>query len=103
MKYLIDHHLGLDLALRATHAAMASYAERFQSHSPRLLWESKTRVRIAFDVKGHTVDGLIEIHDQNLEIDIAVPLLFRVFESPAVAVVKEEIKSWAHKAQAGQI
>ena len=101
-KYLIAHPLSRDLALRATHTALTSYSQRFKSHDPKFLWESQYRVRFAFDVKGHTVDGLIEVRDHDIEIDMHVPLLFRMFETPALAIVTQEINAWAAKVQAGQ-
>jgi hypothetical protein len=103
MKHLISHDLGLDLALRATSAALASYAARYPRNDPKYVWDTPTRVRVSFQAKGRTIEGVVEVQDRNLEINMTIPLLFRMFESSAAAVVEKEIKAWAAKAHAGQI
>lgn len=54
-------------------------------------------------MKGVSLEGVLEVGDENIEMDLDVPFLLRPFKGTALGVIDEEIKKWLAKAKAGEI
>lgn len=103
MEHRVGHDVGKDLAKKATVAAMASYAEKYGQYGPRTEWTSEYDAIVRFSVKGLTLNGKIKIHEKEVVMDLAVPLLLRPFRSKALEVIEREIGIWMNKAKRGEL
>lgn len=103
MKHVVHHGLGFEKAKKVTEAAVGSYTERFQKYDPKISWKSDRKAQIIFTVKGVSLEGVLEVGDKDIEMDLDVPFLLRPFKGKAISVIEEEIKKWIAKAKAGEI
>lgn len=102
-KLVIPHSLEPAMARRATERALAAYGERFSKYSPTADWVSDGRCEISFSVKGKSLDGAMELHPGQVQLELDVPLLFRPFKKKALAVIREQIETWVRKAESGEL
>lgn len=103
MKHRMSHDLGLELARLATARALESYQEQFPEVQPEGHWVSEDRVEVSFSAGGKRLAGHIDVTGQNIDIELDVPLLFRPFQSQAMALIEEEIEAWLTKARNGEL
>lgn len=103
MKHVVNHGLGQERAKQVADAALKSYAARFSQYSPRSSWASPTRADIAFSVKGMSLNGALEIRENDFELELDVPFLLRPFKGTAMSVIEEEIQKWVAKAKSGEL
>ncbi len=103
MKHVVHHGLGLDTARKVADAAFGSYKERFAKYDPRVNWTSDRRAQITFTVKGISLEGVLEVDEKDIQMDLDVPFLLRPFKGKAIGVIEEEINKWVAKAKAGEI
>lgn len=103
MKHIIKHGLSLDLAEKATRKALESYQERFAEYNPTVDWQSDQKAAVAFGVKGVSLDGDIEVSEEDIAIGLNVPFLFRPFKKKAISVIDNEIRDWVERAKAGEL
>ncbi|MBN2361938.1 MAG: polyhydroxyalkanoic acid system family protein [Deltaproteobacteria bacterium] len=103
MKHSVPHDLQLDLARRVARRALAGYLERFARYQPRLTWQGEDRAEIAFSALGASVQGVVELGAEAIDIDLAVPLLLSPFRARAIEVVEREIRSWIERARRGEL
>ena len=99
----IPHGLSLDLARRATRAALESYRQRFPDNDPQGNWVNDSHARVEFTAGGRRIAGEVRVDDRDIHLDLEVPLLFRPFRAAAVAVIDEEIREWIARAERGQL
>jgi hypothetical protein len=103
MKHVVNHDLGQARAKQAAVAALNNYSEKFAKYSPKVDWTSENKAQIAFNVKGMSLAGALEVLDRTIELDLDVPFLLRPFKGQALQVIETEIKEWIEKARAGQV
>jgi hypothetical protein len=103
MKHVIEHDLGVDLAVKACHAAIKSYSKKFAKYDPRATWKSDTHCVIKFRAKLVTLEGAVDVKEDRIEADLDVPLVFRVFRERALKLIEREVREWIAKAKAGEL
>jgi hypothetical protein len=103
MKHEIPHDLDLALAKTVAVRAFESYRARFAEYGPKLEWLNDRNARIEFRVKGLRLHGSIGIRPRSIDLDLDVPLVFRLFKNKAIEVIEAEVRAWIVKAKAGQL
>lgn len=103
MKHKVNHGLDKDLAKKAMDKAIAAYTQRFDKYNPTAEWVSDDEVKVGFSAKGVSVDGAIELEEEDMFIDLDVPFLLKPFKSKAISVIEEEINKWVAKAKQGEL
>ena len=103
MKHSIPHSLGTELASKATKAAFDSYQKKFAKYDPRATWHTDSQATVTFKVKLVSLEGKLEIHDNRVDMDLDVPLVFRVFKDRAIRLIDSEVREWIEKARNGEL
>lgn len=103
MKHTVPHDLDLDTAKKATAKALESYKERFSDYQPEVSWLDERRAEVQFKALGATLKGLFQLTPSAVEMEMDVPLRFKLFQKKAVDVVDREIKKWIEKAKQGEL
>jgi hypothetical protein len=103
MKHLIAHDLEFGLAKEVAVRAFESYQKRFANYQPKMSWVGERDARIEFNVKGLKLQGSIGIAPRNIELDLDVPFVFRLFKNKAIDVIEREVRSWLDKAKRGEL
>ena len=103
MEHKVHHGLNHDLAKKATDKAIDAYTERFDKYNPSAEWLNDNEVKVSFSAKGVSVDGKIELREDDMTIDLDVPFLLRPFKSKAINVIEEEIEKWVERARNGEL
>jgi hypothetical protein len=96
---------GLDLARSkvAIGKAMDAYKARFAEYNPRFDWTSDARGEFGFKAKGVALGGSIVVHDGQVDVDMEVPFLFRIFQGKAMEVIEDEVRLWVERAKKGEL
>ncbi|MEM6960666.1 MAG: polyhydroxyalkanoic acid system family protein [Myxococcota bacterium] len=103
MQHRISHSLSLELARKATDAALQAYQARFSEYAPKATWTSEQVAEIEFKIKGFTLKGTLTLEATAIVIELNVPFAFRPFRKQALQVIEREIASWIAKAEAGDL
>lgn len=103
MKHTIDTGLDFSRSKKAIDKAMDAYKARFAEYSPRYEWTGEDRGEFSFSAKGVKLHGNIVVRDQKVDVDMHVPLLFRVFQGKAMDVIEEQVNLWVEKAKRGEL
>ena len=103
MKHTIDTGLERTLSKKAIDKAMDAYKARFADYDPRFDWTGDDRGEFSFSAKGIKLQGTIVVRDQKVDVDMHVPLLFRVFQGKAMDVIEEQVRAWVEKAKRGEL
>jgi hypothetical protein len=103
MKHTIDTGLDQALSKKAIEKAMEAYSARFADYEPKFGWIGADRGEFSFNAKGVKLKGSIVVRDHQVDVDMQVPLLFRVFQGKAMGVIEEQVKLWVEKARRGEI
>lgn len=102
MKHSVTHGIDKPLAKKATEKALEAYKERFAEYNPTVTWQSDDHAKVEFKAKGMTLKGDFELTDNEVNIEMDVPLLMKPFRKKAVSVVENEILAWVEKAKNGE-
>jgi hypothetical protein len=100
MKHSVPHDLGQARAKKVADSALSTYAQKYSNYSPKVTWTSENRAEISFKVKGMALNGVLEVLERSIDLDIDVPFLLRPFKSQALSVIEGEINEWIKKAKA---
>ena len=103
MKHSVPHDLGRDTARKVAEAALGSYQKKFAEYKLSVDWVAPDRAQLSFSVKGLTLKGGIEVSENDIAMELDVPLLLRPFKKTALNVIEGQIKEWIEKAKAGKI
>jgi hypothetical protein len=103
MKHEIPHDLDVAMAKTVTARAFESYRARFSEYGPKLEWLGDRDARIEFRIKGLKLAGSIGIRPRSIDLDLDVPLVFRLFRNKAIEVIDKEVRVWIAKAKAGEL
>ena len=102
-KHAIPHDLDFDLAKLAATKAADAYAQKFAEYDYKHSWVSKSRVELSFRVIGKTLEGVLEVKDRKLDLELDVPLMFRPFRGKALEIIEREARVWLDKAKKGEL
>lgn len=103
MKHVIKHDLEMEKVKKATQKAMDAYSERFAKYNPSAEWTSDTEAVISFSAKGVEMDGNLSLRPKEIELELDVPFVFKVFRKKAIAIIDSEINTWLGKARRGEL
>lgn len=103
MKHKIHHGLDQDLARKATRKAFDSYQQRFAKYNPTAEWVGDDRANVSFSAKGVTLEGNVEITEDDVLIELDVPFILKPFKKKAVGIIEDEIHKWVEKAERGEL
>jgi len=103
MKHAVPHDLDLDMARKATDAALQSYKERFAEYNPQVEWKDDRRAEVHFSAKGIKMSGNFELTTNKILMEMKVPLALKLFQRKAVEVIEREIRKWVEKARNGEL
>jgi hypothetical protein len=103
MKHTIDTGLDQAMSKKVIDKAMDEYKARFADYSPRYDWTADDRGEFAFNAKGVKLNGTIVLRHEKIDVDMHVPLLFRVFQGKAMSVIQEQVEMWVQKAKRGEL
>lgn len=103
MKQTIDTGLDQATSKKALGKAMEAYQERFKDYEPRFEWTADDRGEFGFNARGVKLQGHVVVRHGEIDVDMHVPLLFRVFQGRAMDVIHEHMNIWIAKAKRGEI
>ncbi|MFZ9889016.1 MAG: polyhydroxyalkanoic acid system family protein [Myxococcota bacterium] len=103
MKHTVVHDLDPSLARKVTDRALEAYAERFSDYRPEVQWHAEDSAEVRFHAKGVTMKGNFRLKEGAIDVDMDVPLLFKVFQKKAIEVVEREIRAWIDRARKGEL
>ncbi len=103
MRHSVNHTLSPELAKKALDKAFEAYSQRFERFDPSFGWRNDSEADLSFSVKGKSLNGTIAVKPSAIDIDLEVPLIFRMFQKQAIGVIEKEIRKWIDKAEAGEL
>ena len=104
MKHRIAHDLSLDLARRATRAALDAYKESFPKFSPGGRWTSDDSAEVWFVTPVGRIEGVVTVEATAVLLTLGkLPWAARPFRRQAVRIVEDEVKAWILKAKNGEL
>lgn len=103
MKHTISHDLSPELAKTATERAFDSYRAKLPEYDPRATWTSATEAKVSFKVKGVGLDGGVRLRPGEIELELDVPFVFKIFQKKAMDIIEREVREWLVKAKNGQL
>jgi hypothetical protein len=92
MRVTLPHDLTKDEVRRRMRAHADEIAGFFPPGLAKVTtgWPSEDRMNIAAVVMGQTIPGGVEVRDNDVVIEMDLPLLFAVMRGPLEAAVKKE-------------
>ena len=103
MKHVIRHGLTHELAREAAQHALDSYRDRFSALSPEGEWIDDDHARVAFSAAGRRMEGSIGVGPEEIELELEVPFIFRLFHDRAGAIINEDVRRWIDRAREGEL
>lgn len=103
MKHIIEHDLDMKRLRKATQKAMDAYSERFAKYNPQARWIDDDNAVISFSAKSVELEGNLALRPEEIELQLDVPFVFRVFRKKAIDIIDSEIKTWLEKARQGEL
>jgi len=104
MKHRITHDLSIDLARRATRAALNAYKASFPQFSPGDSWITEDRAEVWFVTPVGRIEGAITVDDKAVLLALdKLPWAARPFRRQAVRIIEDEVKAWIEKARNGEL
>lgn len=102
MKKTIPTNLDKARSKIAIEKAMQAYKARFAEYSPRYEWTSDDAGEFGFDAKGIKLSGTIRIEDQQVDVEMEVPFLFKIFQGRAMKIIEDQVELWVEKVKNGE-
>jgi len=103
MKHTIDTGLGVDISKKALEKAMQGYQARFSDYQPRFAWTGADRGEFSFTAKGISLRGTVVVRDRAIDLDMQVPLVFRIFQGRALDIIRDQVEQWIERARRGEL
>lgn len=91
MKHVIVHNLEVAPSRELIEKAFTDYQRRYARYSPSLTWRDARKADFRFTAKGMTLTGALELRSNELDIEMDVPLLLRVFKPQAMRILDREV------------
>lgn len=102
-KHKIQHNLTPEMAKKVTDKAIETYSAKFSEYAPTSKWVSATKNEVSFTAKGIKLKGNLELKPNEVELDLEVPFLLRVFQGRAIAIIDQEMREWIDRANRGEL
>lgn len=103
MKHSVPHDLDPEQARLVTDKALHAYKERFSDYCPEVCWQDDSHAEVKFKAKGVTLKGKFELLPGQINMDMDVPFVFKLFQKKAIEVVEREIREWIGRAKRGEL
>ena len=103
MKATIKHDLNPEQLRLAVRKFADVYVERFQEYNATAAWLSDDEVEVRFKVKGVKLAGQLQLQPSDIQLNMDVPLPFRLFQSRAMKTIEEQVRPWLEKAKRGEL
>ena len=103
MKHTIETGLDQAMSKKTIVKAMEAYKARFSEYNPRFDWKTDDMGEFGFTARGISLDGTIRVRDKNIDVDMDVPFLFRIFQGRAMNIIQEHVMIWVEKAKKGEL
>jgi hypothetical protein len=103
VKHQISHDLRPDQLEKAVRRFAEVYCERFRQYQAEASWRDPRTLDISFRVSGSALRGSVLLGPGALEIEMKVPLAFRLFKSRALRAIEEEVRPWLAAAGRGEL
>jgi hypothetical protein len=102
MKHEMTHDLSTELARKVTERAFESYRQKYADFAPSLTWVSENAARASFFARGVELRGTVELAPGTISFDLDVPIMLRMFQGKAVAILGRELTLWLERAKKGE-
>jgi len=103
VKHQIFHDLTPEQLEKAVRRFAEVYCERFRPYQAEARWRDSRTLEVSFNVAGIASRGSLLLGPRALEIEMKVPLAFRLFKSRAVRAIEEEVQPWLAAARRGEL
>jgi hypothetical protein len=103
LKYEIPHSLAPEQLEKAVRSFSQVYCERFREYQAEARWLDPHTMEVHFRVSGVALRGSLLLRPRAIEIDMQVPLAFRLFKGRALRAIEEEVRPWLAAAQRGEL
>lgn len=103
MRHSVHHNLDRATARRVTDEAWKSYRVKLAKYHPSFQWQGERRGAFAFQAKGLSLQGALELEEGAITVEMKVPFLLRVFERQATQVFERELRTWVDAANRGEL
>lgn len=103
VKHQISHDLTPEQLEKAVRRFAEVYCERFREYHAEAHWRDPRTLEVSFNVSGAALRGSLFLGPRALEIDMKVPLAFRLFKGRAVRAIEEEVQPWLAAARRGEL
>jgi hypothetical protein len=101
MKHILQTNLDLVTSKQIADRALGHYQQRLAKYQPTVHWLDYQHAEVHFRAKGINVTGKIEIRPGEVEIDLDVPFVFRIFRGAAIRILDEELRKLIAEHEAG--
>lgn len=101
MKHRFSHGSDPETVARAAKQAFSHYAALYPRYQLGLDWKNDASAVFNIEIKGMRVRGDLDIGASDVEVDLALPFLFRPFARRATDIVEREARAWIAKATTG--
>jgi Putative polyhydroxyalkanoic acid system protein (PHA_gran_rgn) len=103
LQHEIPHSLSPEQLEKAVRRFSEVYCERFREYDAQAVWHDPRTLEVRFKVKGVVLYGSLVLGPRALEIEMKVPLAFRLFKGRALRAIEEEVRPWLAAAARGEL
>lgn len=103
MKASIKHDLTPEQLRLAVRKFAEVYVQRFQEYDATSAWLNDDQVEVRFKVKGVRLAGRLDLHPNEIGLEMNVPFAFQLFKNKAMRTIEDEVKPWLDKAKRGEL
>jgi hypothetical protein len=103
LKHEIAHRLSPEQLEKAVRRFSEVYCERFRAYQAEAVFVDAQRLEVRFKVSGVSLRGSLWLGPRAIQIDMQVPLAFRLFKGKALRAIEEEVRPWLAAAERGEL
>jgi hypothetical protein len=103
VKHQISHDLAPEQLEKAVRRFAEVYCERFRAYQAEAHWRDPRTLEVSFKVAGTALRGSLQLGPRALEVEMKVPMAFRLFKGRAVRAIEEEVQPWLAAARRGEL
>jgi hypothetical protein len=94
MRHRFAHGSDRDTVVRAAKRAFDVYRHRYPAYDLRMEWTAPYDARVTLRAKGIDLRCAVSIRADDIETDLDVPFLFRIFQRRAVVIIEREARAF---------
>lgn len=98
-----SHDLSIDLASKATRAALDFYGKKYPTADITVDWQTPRKGLVGFTALGARVEGVLDVLPAAIQVSVDVPARLKLFEGMVVNLVGVEIQKCIAQAKAGTL